>query len=205
MEKFYTLFFVAGVGCFAIAALLSLVFPWMTLGSYHGMDFQTLEDLAAEPSLEFVELAEAYPEEFGAAYGEVSPASYAKALRRGRDLYVDQACWHCHSQYVRPVSNEAQRFGPVSTAQEYQNELNQPHLWGTRRVGPDLTREKGKRTNDWHIAHLIKPKNVVPGSIMPAYPYYFDESGAPNEKGFALVTYLQWLGTTWKPVKGGQQ
>ena len=199
MEKFYTLFFVAGVGCFAVAALLSLVFPWMTLGNYHGMDYQTLEDLAAVPSEEFVQLSESYPDEFQAAYGEVSPESYADALRLGRDLYVDQACWHCHSQYVRAVSNESQRFGPVSTAREYQNALNQPHLWGTRRVGPDLAREQGKRTNDWHIAHLLNPKNVVPNSIMPAYPYYFDESGAPNEKGFALVTYLQWLGSTWLP------
>jgi len=198
VEKFYTLFFVAGIGCFAVAAVLSMVFPWMTLGHYHGMDYQTMEDLAAHPSAEFRELAESYPAEFQAAYGEVSPASYAQALRLGRDLYVGQACWHCHSQYVREVSNEAQRFGPVSTAQEYQNALNQPHLWGTRRVGPDLSREHGKRTNDWHIAHLLNPKNVVPTSVMPAYPYYFDEHGAPTERGFALVSYLQWLGTTWR-------
>jgi len=196
MERFHTLFFVAGVGCFAIAIVLSMVFPWMTLNSYHGMDFQTLEELAAEPSAEFRQLAESYPEAFADVYGEVSPESYARALRLGRDVYVGQACWHCHSQYVRVVSNEAQRFGPPSTAQEYQNALSQPHLWGTRRVGPDLSREKGKRTNDWHIAHMIEPKNVVTGSVMPGYPFYFEEDGTPKEKGFALVTYLQWLGTT---------
>lgn len=195
MEKFYTLFFVAGVGCFAVAVLLSMIFPWMTLGSYHGMDYRTLDELAAEPSAEFRELAEAHPDAFRAAFGEVSSASYAEALRLGRDLYVDQACWHCHSQYVRVVSNEAQRFGPPSTAQEYQNALNQPHLWGTRRVGPDLARERGKRTNDWHIAHLINPQNVVPGSVMPPYPFYFEDDGTPRRDGFALVTYLQWLGT----------
>lgn len=198
MEKFTTLFFVAGVGCFGIAIVLSLIFPWMTLGSYHGMEFQTLEQLAAEPSQEFVELAAKHPEAFAEAYGEVSPASYGEALRLGRDLYVGQACWHCHSQYVRVVSNEAQRFGPPSTAQEYQNALNQPHLWGTRRVGPDLSRERGKRTNDWHIAHLINPKNVVPESVMPAYDYYFTPEGEPLREGFALVTYLQWLGTTYE-------
>jgi cbb3-type cytochrome c oxidase subunit II len=126
----------------------------------------------------------------------VTPETYAEALRLGRDLYVGQACWHCHSQYVRVVSNEEQRFGPVSTAQEYQNALNKPHLWGTRRVGPDLSREHGKRTNDWHIAHLINPKNVVPGTVMPSYSFYFEEDGTPKKKGFALVTYLQWLGTT---------
>jgi cbb3-type cytochrome oxidase cytochrome c subunit len=202
VEKFYTLFFVAGIGCFAIAVVLSMIFPWMTLGSYHGMDFQTMEQLAANPSTEFRQLAADFPEEFAEAYGEVSSESYAEALQLGRDLYVGQACWHCHSQYVRVVSNEMQRFGPPGTAQEYQNALNQPHLWGTRRVGPDLSREKGKRTNDWHIAHLINPKNVVPGSVMPSYPYYFHENGAPNEKGFAMVTYLQWLGTTREQQEG---
>lgn len=201
MEKFYTLFFVAGIGCFVVAIVLSMVFPWMTLDSYHGMEFQTLEDLAAEPSEEFIELSTSYPEAFEEAFGGVSPESYAEALRLGRDLYVGQACWHCHSQYVRVVSNEEQRFGPPSTAQEYQNALNQPHLWGTRRVGPDLSREKGKRTNDWHIAHLINPKNVVPGTVMPSYSFYFEDDGTPRKKGFSLVTYLQWLGTTAVEVK----
>lgn len=201
MERFYTLFFVAGIGCFAIAITLSLVFPWMTLDSYHGMEFQTLEDLAEVPSDEFVELSERFPEAFTDSFGAVSSESYADALQLGRDLYVGQACWHCHSQYVRVVSNEEQRFGPPSTAQEYQNALNQPHLWGTRRVGPDLAREKGKRTNDWHIAHLINPKNVVPGSVMPSYSFYFEEDGTPKRKGFALVTYLQWIGTTFEEAQ----
>lgn len=196
MERFYTLAFVAGIGCFAIAFLLSMVFPWLSLKSYHGMDYQTLEDLARVPSDEFVQLSESYPEAFTEAFGEVSSESYKDALQRGRDLYAGQACWHCHSQYVRVVSNEEQRFGPPSTAQEYQNALSQPHLWGTRRVGPDLSREKGKRTNDWHIAHFIQPKNVVPMSVMPAYDYYFEDDGTPNRDGFSLVTYVQWLGTT---------
>ena len=197
MERFYTLVFVAGIGCFAVAIVLSMIFPWMTLGSYHGMEYQTLEQLAEEPSGAFNELATTYPEAFAEAFGAVSSESYAEALQRGRDLYVGQACWHCHSQYVRVVSNEEQRFGPPSTAQEYQNALQQPHLWGTRRVGPDLTREGGKRTNDWHIAHLIRPKNLVPNSVMPNYPYYFEDDGTPKRDGFALVTYLQWLGTTY--------
>jgi hypothetical protein len=201
MEKFYTLFFVAGIGCFVVAIVLSMIFPWMTLHSYHNMQYQTLEQLAATPSEEFVELAQRHPDAFRAAFGDVSSSTYAEALRLGRDLYVDQACWHCHSQYVRVVSNEQQRFGPPSTAQEYQNALSQPHLWGTRRVGPDLTRQKGKHSNDWHIAHLINPKNVVTDSVMPAYHYYFEADGSPRKEGFALVTYLQWLGTTGLEVQ----
>jgi len=204
MERFYTFVFISGVGCFAIAFVLSMVFPWMSLTSYHGMDFKSLDDLAAVPSEEFRQLSTTYPEAFREAYGEVSPASYAEALRLGRDVYVGQACWHCHSQYVRVVSNEAERFGPPSTAQEYQNYLNQPHLWGTRRVGPDLCREGGKRTNDWHVAHFINPKNVSPWSVMPPYPFFFGEHGTPTKDGFGLITYLQWLGTTMvQPEEGG--
>ncbi|MEM7516354.1 MAG: cbb3-type cytochrome c oxidase subunit II [Planctomycetota bacterium] len=195
MERFHTLVFVAGIGCFAIAFVLSMVFPWMTLGEYHGMEFKTLAMLSEEPAAEFVEFSERYPEAFQEAYGEVSPESYGEALQRGRDLYVGQACFHCHSQYVRPVANEAQRFGPVATASEYQNALNQPHLWGTRRVGPDLSRVGGKYTNDWHVAHMIQPKNVLPDSVMPAYSFWFDDVGVPNRDGMAVITYLQWLGT----------
>lgn len=197
MERFYTLFFVAGIGCFGIAFLLSMVFPWMSLGSYHGMGYKTLDQLAAEPSSEFLELSRTYPEAFTEAFGEASPESFAEALQLGRDLYVGQACWHCHSQYVRVVSNEEQRWGPPSVAQEYQNALNQPHLWGTRRVGPDLAREHGKRTNDWHVAHFIAPKNVVPYSVMPAYEFYFEADGTPKKEGFSLIAYIQWIGSEY--------
>ena len=200
MERFYTFVFVAGIGCFAIAFLLSMVFPWMSLADYHGMDYRTMEDLAAEPSLEFQQLASEFPDAFQEAFGtsEASPEAYAEALQRGRDLYAGQACWHCHSQYVREGSNEEQRFGPPGIAQEYQNALNQPHLWGTRRVGPDLSREHGKRTNDWHIAHFIQPKNVVANSVMPSYAYYFEEDGTPKRDGFSIVAYVQWLGTEYE-------
>jgi len=195
MERFHTLVFVAGLGCFGIAFLLSMVFPWMTLDHYHGMEFRTLEDLAREPSSEFFELATSYPEAFEEALGAADSASYAEALQRGRDVYVGQACWHCHSQYIREVSNEAQRWGEPNIAQDYQNALNQPHLWGTRRVGPDLATSAGRHTNDWHIAHFINPKNVVTHSVMPKYGFYFEEDGTPKRDGFALITYVQWIGS----------
>lgn len=197
MERFHTMFFVAGLGCFAIAFLLSMVFPWMTLDSYHGMEYADWDTITADERRipQFDQIAERYPDAFAEHYGEVSSDSYKEALQLGRDLYVGQACWHCHSQYIRVVSNEEQRFGPASNAQEYQNALNQPHLWGTRRVGPDLTREGGKRTNDWHVAHFMSPKNVVPSSVMPKYDYWFEEDGTPKKEGFAMLTYMQWLGT----------
>ncbi len=202
MERFYTFIFAAGLGCFGLAFILSLVFPVMTLGAYEGMEFQTLEDLAAEPKSEFVELSTTFPDAFEAAFGtrDATPEAYADALQLGRDLYIGLGCWHCHSQYVRVSSNETQRFGPPSIAQEYDNALNLPHIWGTRRVGPDLSREHGKHTNDWHIAHFMNPKNVVPASVMPSYRYYFDESGTPDKDGFALIAYVQWLGTVYEDL-----
>lgn len=201
MERFHTMFFVAGVGCFAIAFVLSMVFPWMTLGTYHGMEFKTMEELSSVQTREFQELVQAHEGAFQEAWGEPTAEVYGEVLRRGRDLYIGQACWHCHSQYIREVSNEAQRFGPPTVAQDYQNALNQPHLWGTRRVGPDLSREGGLRSNDWHIAHMINPKDVVPTSVMPSYAFWFEDDGTPQRDGFAILSYLQWLGTT----SGGAQ
>lgn len=205
MERLTTIFFGAGFGFFAIAFVLSFIFPWATLSSYHGMEFRTLEQLSEKPIPEFQELAATYPEEFKAAFGEVSPAAFGKALQLGRDTYVAEACWHCHSQFIRPVANEEDRWGPVSTAQEYQNTLNLPHLWGTRRVGPDLGRVGGKLSNDWHAAHLYDPRLVVPESVMPSYPWFFGENDRPNERGLAVIAYLQWLGTEKKGRPDGNR
>ncbi|MCB9832158.1 MAG: cbb3-type cytochrome c oxidase subunit II [Planctomycetes bacterium] len=106
---------------------------------------------------------------------EAWPVAMAAALQRGRDIYISEACWHCHSQYVRPVANEDMRYGPVSTIAQDNNALQRPMLWGTRRVGPDLTYEGGKRSNDWHAAHLHDPRSTSPKSVMPKYPWYFRE------------------------------
>lgn len=107
------------------------------------------------------------------------PGVYAQALERGRNRYIADACWHCHSQFVRPAANESQRYGPVNTTEQDNNALQRPILWGTRRVGPDLTYEGGKRSNDWHAAHLHDPQSTTPGSVMPAFPFY-------SRKGFRI-------------------
>ena len=118
------------------------------------------------------------------------------ALRLGRKIYVGEGCWHCHSQFVRPVSNEDRRWGPVSKTEEYQNELQRPVMFGTRRVGPDLSREGGRHSNDWHAAHFFQPTLVSEGSPMPEYPWLFDGSPEkPTKRGLALMTYVQWLGS----------
>ena len=197
MERFGASFLIAGVVTFLLGFFLQGVMPIMTL---RRVPVRSVAEVAADVTPEFLQLAEDYPVEFQKSFGTPDPASFARALVEGRDIYVAEACWHCHSQFVRPVSNEDLRFGPVSQANEYQNELNLPHLFGTRRVGPDLIRESGKRSNDWHVAHLYDPRSVVPYSVMPSYPWLFDQQRRPTERALAVVAYLQWLGS-W--VKDG--
>ena len=92
---------------------------------------------------------------------------------------MGEGCWHCHSQFVRPVSNEERRWGPVSKTEEYQNELQRPVMFGTRRVGPDLSREGGRHSNDWHAVHFFQPTLLSEGSPMPEYPWLFN--GSPDK------------------------
>ena len=192
MERFGASFLIAGVVTFLLGFFLQGVMPVITLRK---LPIATVEETAQTIPSSFYDLAEAYPEEFRRTFGEVNPESFARALTTGKAIYIAEACWHCHSQFVRPVSREDLRFGPVSTAEEYQNHMNLPHLFGTRRVGPDLIRQAGKHSNDWHIAHLYDPRSVAPYSVMPAYPWFFDEDKRPTERALALVAYLQWLGS----------
>jgi len=187
-------FLVAGVIFFALAFVVMGLLPWTI---YRNVPEQTVADMISSYGIvpEFVELAEKFPEQFKAHFGECNAESFEAALRRGHKIYVGEGCWHCHSQFVRPVSNEALRWGPVAHAREYQNELQRPVLFGTRRVGPDLSREAARRSNDWHIAHFHKPTAVVPVSVMPEYPWFFDDNGYPNRDGMAIITYVQWLGS----------
>jgi hypothetical protein len=186
-------FLIAGVFFFALAFVIMGLLPWTI---YAGEGEKTVEQIAADGIIhEFVELEERFPDRFREYFGEVSEASFGEALRLGREVYVAEGCWHCHSQQVRPVSAEDQRWGPVSHAREYLNELQRPVLFGTRRVGPDLVREGARRSNDWHLAHFHRPTSVVPLSVMPEYPWFFDADGYPNQRGMAIVTFVQWLGS----------
>ena len=94
------------------------------------------------------------------------------------------------------MSNEDRRWGAVSQSWEYQNRLQRPVMFGTRRVGPDLSREGGRRSNDWHAVHFFQPDMLSVDSPMPKYPWLFDGApDQPNERGLALMTYVQWLGS----------
>lgn len=191
-------FLVAGLGCFALAFVIMGWLPWSIYMDQEEMTVEQLADQGYVP--EFVQLAERFPERFKACFpAGVSKESYAAALARGREIYVAEACWHCHSQQIRPVSAEDRRWGPVSRPSEYMNELQRPVLFGTRRVGPDLCREAARHSNDWHLAHFHQPTSVVPTSVMPAYAWFYDADGYPNRDGMSIITYVQWLGS-WLDV-----
>lgn len=142
----------------------------------------------------------------------------------GRDIYIREGCHVCHTQMVRPLRAEVERYGHYSVAGE--SVYEHPFLWGSKRTGPDLARVGERYSDNWHKAHLYNPRNVVPNSNMPAFPWLFDnvldgkhtgakmaalrkvgvpytdkdiEGAAADVKGVteidALVVYLQQLGT----------
>ncbi len=87
----------------------------------------------------------------------------------GRDIYIREGCYNCHSQMIRPFRAETLRYGPVSVAGEFV--YDRPFQWGSKRTGPDLHRVGGKYNDEWHRVHLINPRDLVPESNMPAYPW----------------------------------
>ncbi len=154
-------------------------------------------------------------------------APYSALRLAGRDVYVREGCYNCHSQMIRPFRAETERYGHYSVAGEFV--YDRPFQWGSKRTGPDLARVGGRYSDEWHREHLVNPRNVVPESNMPAYPWlektaldpqsivprmtalkrlgdpYTDEQIAAGPKELegktemdALVAYLQGLGTQIK-------
>jgi hypothetical protein len=197
LERFSFIFLVAGLMFFGFAFVVSAWFPMLTV---QDLEVRTLEQMAQQQPLEFTELREQYPEAFEKAFGGMDDATaFAEALRVGHKTYVGEACWHCHSQQIRPWGNDEARYGRKSYPEEYHNELNMPPLWGTRRIGPDLIRRGGRQSNDWHVAHFYHPPDVSPLSVMPSYPWFLEDDGrTPNKTGLSIISYVQWLGS-WQP------
>jgi len=112
----------------------------------------------------------------------------------GRGIYRREGCVGCHSQMVRPFRAETERYGPYSVAGEQVYEHN--FLWGSKRTGPDLARVGGRYSDDWHRAHLYNPRDVVPESIMPAYPWLF-ENTLSGERIADEMRAMQMLGVPY--------
>jgi cytochrome c oxidase cbb3-type subunit 2 len=94
---------------------------------------------------------------------------YSPLELAGRNIYVREGCYVCHSQMIRTFRDEVERYGHYSLAAE--SMYDHPFQWGSKRTGPDLARVGGKYSNDWHVAHMLDPRAVVPESIMPSYPF----------------------------------
>jgi cytochrome c oxidase cbb3-type subunit 2 len=152
---------------------------------------------------------------------------YSAVQLTGRDIYVREGCYNCHSQMIRPFRAEVERYGPYSVAGEFV--YDRPFQWGSKRTGPDLHRVGGRYSDEWHRLHLTDPRSLVPESNMPGYPwlaktpanaqdieakmralrvlgvpYSEDEIGAARKEVAnqteldALIAYLQNLGTANK-------
>jgi cytochrome c oxidase cbb3-type subunit 2 len=155
---------------------------------------------------------------------------YTPLRLAGRDIYIREGCYNCHSQMIRPLRAETARYGHYSVAGEYV--YDHPFQWGSKRTGPDLARVGGRYSDDWHRIHLLNPRDVVPESNMPGYPWltrntidgqqlqanmralrrvgvpYTDEEIARAPAAVvgktemdALVAYLQGLGVELRHVK----
>ncbi|MGW8247682.1 MAG: cytochrome-c oxidase, cbb3-type subunit II [Acidiferrobacterales bacterium] len=104
---------------------------------------------------------------------------YSALQLEGRDIYIREDCNACHSQMIRPFRAETQRYGHYSVAGEFV--YDHPFLWGSKRTGPDLARVGGRYSDEWHRAHLMNPRDVVPESIMPGYPWLAENTLDEND------------------------
>ncbi|MFC5080265.1 Cytochrome C oxidase, mono-heme subunit/FixO [Vibrio thalassae] len=112
----------------------------------------------------------------------------------GRDVYISEGCHVCHTQMVRPIEPEVKRYGRAS--QEPDDIYEFPFLWGSKRTGPDLTNLGRKYSDQWHLIHLINPRDVVPTSIMPAYPWLFEQVLSGDDITEKMIT-LRFLGVPY--------
>jgi cytochrome c oxidase cbb3-type subunit I/II len=151
--RFYAL--AAGFGCISLAAFVQGVLPMLEPQSRTDTVTKVMRTDLGE--LKWV---------------EHRASDYTPAEQRGRAVYTREGCWYCHSQYVRPVTGETRRWGPITQAGEYA--FDKPHLFSTRRIGPDLSRVGLKYSDAWHMAHFWDPRMLYPDSIMPRFAALFE-------------------------------
>ncbi|WP_135081148.1 cytochrome-c oxidase, cbb3-type subunit II [Terasakiella sp. SH-1] len=109
---------------------------------------------------------------------------YSPLELAGRNIYIREGCYTCHSQQIRPFRDEVERYGHYSLAAE--SMYDHPFQWGSKRTGPDLARVGGKYSNAWHVAHLIRPQDVVPESVMPMYGFLAEKELTFRDAGAHL-------------------
>ncbi|OGA09704.1 MAG: cytochrome-c oxidase, cbb3-type subunit II [Betaproteobacteria bacterium RIFCSPHIGHO2_12_FULL_69_13] len=119
---------------------------------------------------------------------------YTPVQLTGRDVYIREGCYNCHSQMVRPFRAEVERYGHYSVAGEFV--YDRPFQWGSKRTGPDLHRVGGRYSDEWHRIHLLNPRDVVPESNMPAYPWLAKTAANAEDIG-AKMRALRFLGVPY--------
>src|SRR3977135_494923 len=123
----------------------------------------------------------------------VTMPTLTESEHRGRVIYGREGCAYCHTQQIRSLAADLRRFGAPTEA--WETKYDYPQLWGTRRIGPDLSREFNLRPRDWQLTHLYNPRLVVRDSVMPPYPWLFDGSPSqPTQEGLDVLAYIQSLG-----------
>jgi cytochrome c oxidase cbb3-type subunit 2 len=123
---------------------------------------------------------------------------YSALRLEGRDIYVREGCYLCHSQMIRPFRAETERYGHYSVAGEFV--YDRPFQWGSKRTGPDLHRVGGRYSDDWHRVHMINPRDVVPESIMPGYPW-LAETAVGNGNIQTKMEVLRTLGAPYSDAE----
>jgi len=111
---------------------------------------------------------------------------YSPLEMEGRNIYIREGCYVCHSQMIRPMRDEVERYGHYSLAAE--SMYDHPFQWGSKRTGPDLARVGGRYSDEWHVDHLVNPQAVVPESVMPKYAFLADRMIEPGNIGAVLET-----------------
>lgn len=147
-------------------------------------------------AISFGGLIEIVPLFFLADTTEPAPGlkPYTAVQLEGRDIYIREGCHVCHTQMVRPLRAEVERYGDYSKAGEFV--YDHPFLWGSKRTGPDLHRVGGRYSDEWHQAHLWNPRDVVPESNMPAFPWLF-ENVIDSSKTEAKLAAMKFLGVPY--------
>lgn len=147
-------------------------------------------------ALSFGTLVELVPLIFSKqSYEPVAGLKPLSALElEGRDVYIREGCNNCHSQMIRPLRAETERYGHYSVAGEFV--YNHPHLWGSKRTGPDLARVGKRYSDEWHRAHMMNPRDVVPESNMPGFPWLFDRTIDDSKTG-SKMTALRKVGVPY--------
>lgn len=119
---------------------------------------------------------------------------YTALALEGRDIFIREGCYNCHSQMIRPFRAETERYGPYSKPAE--SMYDHPFQWGSKRTGPDLARVGGKYGDSWHVQHMKDPRSMVPESVMPRYPW-LEKTALDNSKIVTKMKTMQTLGVPY--------